>query len=68
MESPQDVRLRLTVHYDGSAFHGWQSQPDRRTVQGELLSALSNLADRSVSIIGAGRTDTGVHATGQVAC
>ncbi len=68
MESPQDVRLRLTVHYDGLAFHGWQSQPDRRTVQGELLSALSNLADRSVSIIGAGRTDTGVHATGQVAC
>ena len=67
MESPQDVRLRLTVHYDGSAFHGWQSQPDRRTVQGELMSALSNLADRPISLIGAGRTDAGVHATGQVA-
>ena len=68
MESPQDVRLRLTVHYDGSAFHGWQYQPDRRTIQGELISALSTLADKPVSVMGSGRTDPGVHATGQVAC
>ena len=67
MESPQDVRLRLTVHYDGSAFHGWQYQPDRRTIQGELISALSTLADKPVSVMGSGRTDAGVHAKCQVA-
>jgi tRNA pseudouridine38-40 synthase len=59
-------RLRLTLHYDGSGFHGWQIQPDLRTVQGELDAALSRLADRPVTTIAAGRTDTGVHATGQV--
>lgn len=66
MTAPDDIRFRLTVHYDGSAFHGWQVQPDQRTVQGVLEEALSRLADRPRSIIGSGRTDTGVHATGQV--
>lgn len=66
MDAPDDNRFRLTVHYDGSAFHGWQVQPDQRTVQGVLEAALSRLADRPRSIVGSGRTDTGVHATGQV--
>jgi len=59
-------RIRLTLHYDGSGFHGWQVQPGVRTVQGELDAALSRLADRPITSLAAGRTDTGVHATGQV--
>jgi tRNA pseudouridine38-40 synthase len=59
--------MQLTVHYDGSAFHGWQYQPDRRTVQGDLQAALGQLANYPRTVIGSGRTDTGVHATGQVA-
>ena len=59
-------RFRLTLHYDGSGFHGWQVQPGVRTVQGEVDAVLSRLADRPVTSIAAGRTDTGVHATGQV--
>jgi tRNA pseudouridine38-40 synthase len=59
--------MMLTLHYDGSEYHGWQLQPDQRTVQGELQSALSRLADSPRTVIGSGRTDTGVHALGQVA-
>ena len=66
MDAPEKTRFRLTVHYDGSAFHGWQVQPDVRTVQGVLEAALSRLADERTGIIGSGRTDTGVHASGQV--
>lgn len=64
---PSDIRLLLTVQYGGGGFHGWQFQPDRRTVQGELEAAISRLANRPVTVLGSGRTDTGVHATGQVA-
>ncbi len=60
-------RFKLTLHYDGGAFFGWQVQPGARTVQGELEAALSRLAARPVGVLGAGRTDRGVHATGQVA-
>ena len=67
MEAPDQVRLLLTVQYDGAGFHGWQLQPDRRTVQGTLEAASSRLADRPTSVVGSGRTDTGVHALGQVA-
>lgn len=67
METGDTIRLQLTLHYDGSLFHGWQLQPDRRTVQGELEAALSRLADQPRTVIASGRTDSGVHATGQVA-
>lgn len=66
MDPSDTTRLKLTVHYDGSAFHGWQFQPDQRTVQGELEATLTRLADSPRTVVGSGRTDTGVHATGQV--
>jgi tRNA pseudouridine38-40 synthase len=59
-------RIRLTLHYDGAGFQGWQVQPGVRTVQGELEAALSRLTDRPATAMAAGRTDSGVHATGQV--
>ncbi|MCK4414073.1 MAG: tRNA pseudouridine(38-40) synthase TruA [Candidatus Eisenbacteria sp.] len=59
--------IRLDLAYDGSGFHGWQRQPGLRTVQGELERALATLLREPVSLVGAGRTDAGVHALGQVA-
>lgn len=59
--------FKLTIEYDGTHFYGWQIQPDRPTVQGELYSALEDLAAGEVKLVGAGRTDAGVHAVGQVA-
>lgn len=61
------MRLRLDVAYDGAGFAGWARQPDQRTVQGELESALAvALRAAQVSVVCAGRTDAGVHARGQV--
>ena len=65
--SGEEVRLALTLHYDGSAFFGWQSQRQERTVQGELEAAVERLTGARRAVIGSGRTDRGVHATGQVA-
>jgi tRNA pseudouridine38-40 synthase len=63
---PDEHRLRLTLHYDGSGFAGWQVQSAERTVQGELEAALARLTTRRIRVAAAGRTDAGVHATGQV--
>jgi tRNA pseudouridine38-40 synthase len=60
------TRLALGVQYDGASFHGWQSQPHGRTVQDALETALSRFADEPIRSACAGRTDTGVHALGQV--
>jgi len=61
------VRLRLDLAYDGSDFRGWAKQPGLRTVQGELESAMDTILRRSgTTVTVAGRTDTGVHARGQV--
>ena len=59
-------RARITLSYDGTGFFGWGRQADRRTVQGELESALKTLYRRQLDTVVAGRTDAGVHASGQV--
>ena len=59
--------IQLVLHYDGSGFCGWQRQLDEPTVQGTLEDAISRLTQQSVTVIGAGRTDSGVHARGQAA-
>jgi len=63
---PAGTRLALGVSYRGTAYHGWQSQPDGATVQDHLEVALSRLADHPVRTLCAGRTDTGVHGLNQV--
>lgn len=59
--------IRLDLSYDGTDFNGWQVQKSGRTVQGEIEKALMKLHGKEVSLTGSGRTDSGVHATGQVA-
>jgi tRNA pseudouridine38-40 synthase len=61
------LNFKLTIQYDGTDFHGWQIQGGLRTVQGELTRALSLIEGREVTVHGSGRTDSGVHAEGQVA-
>jgi len=59
--------VQLVLHYDGAAFSGWQRQPGERTVQGVLEDTVARLCSAGVPVIGAGRTDAGVHARGQAA-
>jgi len=61
------TNIRLDIEYDGSQFRGWAKQPGLRTVQGELEAALATVLRREIELTVAGRTDTGVHALGQVA-
>jgi tRNA pseudouridine38-40 synthase len=60
------LRLRIDLAYDGTNFSGWGKQPDRRTVQEEVEKALTTATQSKIETIVAGRTDAGVHATGQV--
>jgi len=64
---PRVATFRLAIEYDGSGFAGWQVQRSERTVQGEVEAALQRLSGAPVRIAGAGRTDAGCHAAGQVA-
>lgn len=58
---------KISISYDGTNYHGWQRQPDKKTIQGQLETALKKIFSGNISVIGSGRTDAGVHARGQVA-
>ncbi|MBU5376090.1 MAG: tRNA pseudouridine(38-40) synthase TruA [Pantoea sp.] len=66
MSEGQTYKLALGVEYDGSRYYGWQRQQEVRSVQEKLEKALSKVANHEVSVFCAGRTDAGVHGTGQV--
>lgn len=61
------IRIRTELEYDGTAYRGWQRQPDAVTVQGVCEAALAEVLGQEIDVIASGRTDTGVHARGQVA-
>jgi len=58
--------FKLTIAYDGTDFHGWQAQSNQPTIQGEIVSVLRRITQEATGLHGAGRTDAGVHAFGQV--
>ncbi|MEO2118212.1 MAG: tRNA pseudouridine(38-40) synthase TruA, partial [Microbacterium sp.] len=60
------MRIRLDISYDGSHFRGWARQPHQRTVQGTIEGAISRVLGGDPRLVVAGRTDAGVHASGQV--
>ena len=59
--------IKLTIEYDGKEYHGWQKQPNRPNIQGEIEKAIETITGEKVELIGSGRTDAGVHAFAQVA-
>ena len=59
--------IKLTIEYDGKEYNGWQKQPNKLNIQGEIERAIQNVTGKQVDLIGSGRTDAGVHALGQVA-
>ena len=61
------MRVCLTVAYDGTRYHGWQVQPNGITIESVLNQALSDLLGEKITVIGASRTDAGVHSLGNVA-
>lgn len=65
--SSREKNYKFIIEYDGSRYFGWQHQPDKNTVQGKLESVLSVMCGREVEVIGAGRTDAGVHARAMTA-
>ncbi len=58
--------FKLTIAYDGTDFHGWQIQSNKPTIQGEIVTVLRRITEENVQLHGAGRTDAGVHALGQI--
>ena len=59
--------IKLTIEYDGKDFNGWQKQPNKLNIQGEIERAIEEITGEKVELIASGRTDAGVHALGQVA-
>ena len=59
------MRYFLKIAYDGTDYHGWQTQPNARTVQEVLNTSLATILRQPIETVGSGRTDTGVHASGQ---
>jgi tRNA pseudouridine38-40 synthase len=65
---PERMRkIKLTIQYDGSSYHGWQVQPQGTTIQGLLEETIEEITGERPQLIGSGRTDAGVHALGQIA-
>ena len=59
--------IKLTIEYDGKEFNGWQKQPNKLNIQGELEKVIGEITKEQIDLIGSGRTDAGVHSWGQVA-
>ena len=59
--------IKLTIEYDGKGFNGWQKQPNKLNIQGEIEKAIGSITGEEIELIGSGRTDSGVHSLGQVA-
>ena len=57
------MRFFIDISYDGTNYHGWQIQPNAVTIQSQINNAISTILNTEISVVGAGRTDTGVHAT-----
>ena len=59
--------IKLTIEYDGKDFNGWQRQPDKLNIQGEIEKAIKEITGENIDLVASGRTDAGVHSLGQIA-